>query len=137
MADTERFMTNSIEAGKLVLRLALGGMLLLHGINKLLHGVNGIGAMLEAQGLPAWLAHGVIVGEVIAPLLIIFGYYASVGGLLVVINMCVAIWLVHSAEILQLGQNGGWAIELQAFYLFGGLAVALLGSGRYAIKQGS
>lgn len=35
------------DAGKLVLRLAVGVLILLHGIHKLLHGVDGIAGMLS------------------------------------------------------------------------------------------
>jgi len=30
--------------------------------------------------------------------------------------------------------QGGWALELQGFFLFTGLAIACLGSGRYALR---
>ena len=46
------------DAGKLVLRLAVGVLMLLHGIHKLLHGVDGIAGMLAGMGLPAFLAYG-------------------------------------------------------------------------------
>ncbi len=43
------------DIGKLVLRLTLGGLILLHGISKVKNGVEGIAGMLQAQGLPAAL----------------------------------------------------------------------------------
>ena len=52
---------------KLLLRLALGGAILLHGIAKLTGGIGGIAGMVSAAGLPSFLAYGVYVGEVIAP----------------------------------------------------------------------
>jgi putative oxidoreductase len=54
--------------------------------------------------------------------------------LIVVVNMLFAIWLAHSADIFSLTEHGGWALELQGFYLFSGLALIFLGSGRYAVK---
>jgi len=44
--------------------------------------------------------------------------------------MLVAIALAHTDEVFTLGAQGGWAIELQALYLFGAVAIALLGAGR-------
>lgn len=38
------------DAGKLLLRLAVGGLMLFHGLHKLLDGVDGISGMLVAQG---------------------------------------------------------------------------------------
>lgn len=40
------------DAGKLLLRLAVGGLMLFHGLHKLLDGVDGISGMLVAKGLP-------------------------------------------------------------------------------------
>ncbi|MFZ8579874.1 DoxX family membrane protein, partial [Klebsiella quasipneumoniae] len=38
------------DAGKLLLRLAVGGLMLFHGLHKLLDGVDGISGMLAAKG---------------------------------------------------------------------------------------
>ena len=38
-------------------------------------------------------------------------------------------------DIFELTEKGGWAIELQAFFLFTAIAVALIGPGRYAINR--
>lgn len=125
------------DLGKLILRLTLGILLLLHGINKVMNldGTMGwLSGQLGAVGLPTFLAYGALVGEVVAPLMIIFGLFSRVGGLLVVGQMLFAIGLVHMGELFQLTQMGGWAIELQAFFLFTGLAIVFLGSGRYAVK---
>ena len=47
--------------------------------------------------------------------------------------MIVALSLAHVSQIFTLNQQGGWAIELQGMYLFGAIAVALLGAGRYSV----
>jgi putative oxidoreductase len=51
----------------------------------------------------------------------------------VVINMIVALMLVHTSQFFSMSQTGGWALELQGFYLFVAVAVALLGAGRFSI----
>ena len=53
--------------------------MLLHGVAKVSGGVGGIGGMLQSAGLPAALAYGAYVGEVLAPLLVIIGFYARIG----------------------------------------------------------
>lgn len=121
--------------GKLVLRLALGMLMLLHGIGKLRYGTSGIESLLHGHGLPAFLAYGVLVGEVIAPLLVLFGFYARVGAVLIVINMIAAIGLAHAAELTKLGEYGGWALELQGFFLFTAIAVSLIGPGRFSFNR--
>ena len=82
----------------------------------------------------AFVAYGVYVGEVLAPLMIILGLFARIGGAITVVNMLFAIWLVHAHQVFTLGKQGGWALELQGFFLFCGLALVFLGSGRYAVR---
>jgi putative oxidoreductase len=122
--------------GKLILRLTLGLLMLFHGVAKLLHpgSLEFINSQLTQLGLPTTVAYGVYVGEILAPLMIILGIFASYGGLIVVINMIFAIVLVHTGDLLALTDHGGWRLELQGFYLFCGLAIVFLGSGRMAVR---
>ncbi|MCQ4233569.1 DoxX family protein [Pseudomonas stutzeri] len=124
-------MTEDI--GKLVLRLALGVLMLLHGISKVVNGVDGIVGMVTGLGLPAAVAYGVYLGEVIGPLLVIVGLYTRVGALLIAGNMLFALLLAHRAELFTLAPTGGWALELQGMFLFGAVAVLLLGAGRFSV----
>ncbi|MDZ5458694.1 DoxX family protein [Azohydromonas lata] len=121
------------DAGKLVLRVALGVLILLHGIAKIVGGPGFIMGLVAKAGLPAALGYGVYIGEVVAPLLLIVGLYTRAAALIVFINMLVAIGLVHMGQIGQINKQGGWELELQGMYLFGALAVALLGAGRYSM----
>lgn len=123
------------DAGKLVLRLTLALLILLHGLHKLVHGVSGIQGMLGAVGLPAWFAYGVYAGEVVGPLFLLAGYYARVGAALIAVNMLFAIGLAHRSELLALTGTGGWAIELQAMFLFSAIALLLIGPGRFSFDR--
>ncbi len=119
--------------GRLVLRLSIGVLLIMHGIAKLFNGVGGIEQMVIANGLPAFTAWGVYVGEVIAPIFIILGFYTRLGGLIAATNMFVAIALAYKAQIFLISGSGGWAIELQGLFLFGSVAIMLLGAGKYSV----
>jgi putative oxidoreductase len=123
------------DIGKLVLRLTLGILTLLHGIAKMRYGVSGIEGMVVSHGLPGFLAYGVFVGEVFAPLLVIMGFYARVGGAIIAFNMVVAIALAHSAQLFMIGKQGGWELELQGFFLFTAVAVAMIGPGKFGINR--
>lgn len=127
----------SPDTGKLILRSCVGLLMLFHGIAKIMHpgSLDFIGGMLSANGVPAILAYGVYIGEVVAPLMVVVGYRARIGGLLIVANMAVAILLAHSGDFFSLTEHGGWAVELQMFYLLSALAVVFLGSGKLAFKQ--
>ena len=122
--------------GKLVLRLTLGLLMLFHGVAKLLHpgSLEFIKSQLANLGFPTAVAYGVYLGEILAPLMIILGVFSRYGGLIVVINMIFAIGLVHTGDLLALTEHGGWRLELQGFYLFCGLAIVFLGSGRMALR---
>jgi len=125
---------NSMDSlGKLVLRLTVGGLLLLHGVHKLLDGIDPIKQMLAAHGVPDALAYGAYLGEVVAPVLIILGLFSRVGGLLVVGNMIVAVVLARMADLLALNPAGGYALESEVFFLFGSIAVILLGAGSLSL----
>ena len=123
------------DIGKLVLRLTLGILMLFHGIAKLRYGVSGIEDLLQNHGLPVFFAYGIFVGEVLAPLLVIFGFYARIGALLIVFTMVIAIALAHASELADIGKFGGWALELQGFFLFTAIAVSLIGPGKFAINR--
>ncbi len=122
--------------GKLVLRMTLGIFMLFHGVAKIVNpgSLEFITGQLAVLSLPSFMTYGVFLGEIVAPLLIILGIFARFGGLLVAGNMLFAFVLVHSDEFLTLDETGGWALELQGFFLLCGLAIFLMGSGRFSIR---
>lgn len=109
--------------------------MLLHGIAKLSHGAGMIEQMVEGAGLPSFIAYGVYVGEIIAPLFIIFGYGTRVAAVIFVFNMLVAVSLAHSGDVFSLNETGGWMLELQGLYFFGALALVFTGGGKYALSK--
>jgi putative oxidoreductase len=115
--------------------LSLGLLVLLHGIAKVTSGVGSIVPRLEGIGMPSWLAYGVYIGEIVAPLMVILGLGARTGAFIIFVNMVFAILLVHKAEIFMLGKQGGWALELQGMFLFTALALTLMSPGRYAVTR--
>ncbi len=126
-------MNHTDDAGKLVLRLSLGIMLLMHGLYKLINGFDGISAVVTANHWPHWIAYGVLVGELLAPALIVIGILTRIGAAVIVINMAVAVYLAHSHQLLQISKTGGWMLELQGMFFFAALAIALLGAGKYSL----
>jgi len=121
------------DAGKLILRAILAIMLLFHGISKMHNGIGGIEDMLAKAGLPAVFGYGVYIGEVVAPLLILFGVYSRAAVSVVAINMIVAVLLAHTSQFFTINRTGGWALELQDLYFFTAIAIAFLGAGRYSV----
>ena len=126
---------NLDDVGKLVLRLTLGILILLHGIAKIRHGIAPIEGMVTGMGMPAFFAYGAYVGEVLGPLLLIAGFYARIGAALIAANMLFAFALAHTADLTSLNENGGWALELQGMFLFSAVALVLIGPGRFGVNQ--
>ena len=123
------------DLGKLLLRLAVGGLMLFHGLHKLFDGVGGISNMLVAKGLPGFIAYGVLVGEVVAPCLLILGVLTRPAAL--AFTMVVAWLMVGTGKTFALDAVGAWAIESLVYFFVGALAIAFLGAGRYAIGGNS
>ena len=130
---------NQEDVGKLALRVALGVLILFHGVAKLTGGIDFITDVVVKAGLPSFVAYGVYVGEVVAPLMVLAGWHTRIGAALIALNMIFAIGLVHASELLAIGPSGGWALELQGMFLFAALAVELLGPGRFSVdaRQGA
>jgi putative oxidoreductase len=125
------------DAGLLVLRLGLGTIMLFHGIYKLTHGIAWMAGPLGKAGLPAWLAYGVYVAEVLAPVLVILGLWARPAALIIAFDMFMAIFLARRGDVAKINPaGGGWAIELELMLLVAALAIALAGSGRFSLGKG-
>jgi putative oxidoreductase len=123
------------DLGRLLLRLTLGGLILFHGVAKLRGGIDPIMGLVTAMGLPAFVAYGVYVGEVVAPVLVIIGWYSRLGALLIAINMLFAVALAHRAELFKLAASGGYALELQVLFASVAIVLALMGPGRYSLNE--
>ena len=121
--------------GKLILRIMLGGLMLFHGGNKLQHGIEFIKGLVVAQHLPEFLAYGVYVGEILAPILLILGWRSRIWAGIIAVNMLVVIYMTQLGAFMKLGAHGSWSVELQMFYLLSALAIAFLGSGKFAITR--
>ena len=79
------------------------------------------------------MAFGVYIGEIVAPALMVLGVLTRPAALAVVFNMLIAIYLAHTHQLFQLTKTGGWFLELQGFFLFSALCVALLGAGKFSL----
>ena len=124
------------DLGKLLLRLPVGLLMIFHGIHKLQNGLGFIEKTLADAGFPTFLAWGVLVGEVVAPALVVLGVLTRPAAFVEAFVMIAALYLAHTGDFLSLTSHGGYALELQFFYLFGSLAIVFLGAGRYSLSRG-
>jgi putative oxidoreductase len=120
------------DTGKLVLRLTIGGLLIMHGLPKIRDNSFVQNLVVDA-GLPAFVSYGVFVGEIVAPVLLIIGLFTRTAALLVVTDMLFALWLVHSPDFGTIAPTGAWAIETPLMFLLGAATIAMIGPGKFAV----
>jgi putative oxidoreductase len=127
-------MFSQDDIAKLLLRLSLGVFILFHGIYKVIHGLGAIKSMLVHAGLPEFLAYGVYLGELVAPIFIILGLYARVASLVLAFNMLMAMFLAYGFS-LSLAKYGGLAMESPLMFFIMAIVIFLLGSGKYGVNS--
>ena len=125
-----------LDIGRLILRLTLSGLILFHGIDKILHGIAWMDGPLHAAGLPTFVGYGVFLGEVVAPVFVILGLGARLAALVIVINMVMALSLDAGRFLLTINSGGGWGVETEAFYLLSAVTLFFVGSGKISVTRG-
>jgi putative oxidoreductase len=129
----ENDMQNADDIGKLLLRVVLGALILLHGVAKIAAGPGFVIQTATGAGLPAAIGYLVYLGEVAAPILLILGIWSRLAALFIAGNMLFAVYLVHMKQIFTLNDQGGWALELQGMFFIAAVSLICLGAGRFSI----
>lgn len=120
--------------GALALRLALGSILLAHGLMKLVvFGVDGTVGYFASLGLPAIAAQLTILGEVAGGLALIVGFFTRLAALLSVPILLGATWAHAANGWVFSNAGGGWEFPLLLVVLAG--IVATQGAGAYALER--
>lgn len=124
----------AFDAGTLVLRLALGGMFLAHGLLKFLtFTLAGTAGFFESVGFPGWTAYVVAPAEVLAGVALVAGFHSrkvAIASLPILAGSL----LVHAGNGWVFSSaNGGW--EYPLYLIATAVAVALLGGGRIAVTR--
>jgi putative oxidoreductase len=136
-SDLTMNSTRLDDLGRLILRLAIGVLLVLHGVAKFSSGNGFVEQMVSQNGLPSFVAYGSYVGEILAPVLVIVGLFVRPAGLIIAVDLLGAIFLARRADVGTITPSGAWAIETEMLFLLGGLAIACLGAGRFAFGMSS
>src|SRR5207302_1307071 len=71
------------DAGKLILRVTVAVLMVMHGISKLQNGIGWMAGMLQSHHIPAFVGYGVYVAEVVAPILLILGLLTRLAALVI------------------------------------------------------
>ncbi|KAF2335284.1 DoxX family protein [Flavobacterium nitrogenifigens] len=124
-------ISKNTDLGLLLLRLSTGGLMLFHGVSKLIHGISFLVENMGAFG------YAVYIGEVLAPIAILLGFRTRIAAVLLAITCVVAVATAHAQEVFSISEHGGYALELLMLYLFGALALFFTGAGKYAVSKNS
>lgn len=122
------FKTNR-DLALLLLRVGASGMMLVHGIPKISKLLETPIEFADPIGVgPVVSLILTIIGEVIAPLLIIVGYKTKLASIPTLITMLVAAFVVHAKDDF-------FTKEKALLYGLCFLVIAIAGAGKYAIDK--
>lgn len=122
-------VSKNYQTGLLVLRVGMSALMLTHGIPKLLQLFKGDFSFGDPLGIGSGLSFVlVVIAEAICPILIILGLKTRLAAIPPIITMAVAVFLVHWND--PFGD-----MEKALLFLVGFVAIALMGGGKYTIKQ--
>ena len=128
-----RFLNSLQPVGLLVLRIAMGIIFIAHGYPKLAH-LRG-GAQMQSffveHGLPGYFVYVAGVIETFGGGLLLLGLFTRAAALLLAIEMCVAIWKVHSGHGYLAVHDYEFPLTLAASCL----ALATVGAGMIAVDR--
>ena len=121
--------SSNTNLGLLILRLGFSGLMLTHGIPKLLKIFKGDFAFANPIGVgPEVSLVLTVIAEFLCPVLIILGIRTRLAAIPPIIVMLVAIFLIHWND--PFGK-----IEFAGLYLLGFLAIAIMGPGKYTLRR--
>ena len=125
--------TQNLNYGATITRLSLGVILLAHGLLKIfVFTIPGTVGFFESLGLPATVAYLTIFGEIAGGAALIIGIYTRLTALLSVPILLGATWAHAGNGWMFSNQGGGW--EFPALLVVMAIAVAVQGSGSFAVK---
>jgi putative oxidoreductase len=118
------FLNRLHPLGLLVLRLALGAVMIAHGYQKIFGGMPQFMQMLQHMGIPAWMGYLTVAAEFGGGILLVAGFLTRLAALAIFIDMVVAIIKVHLHNGL-FSKNGGFEFPM----VCGAIAFSLIWSG--------
>jgi len=121
------YSSRTFNLAMLLLRIGLGGLLLPHGYDKLVHFSEYSGKFINFLGLGNEVSLGLtIFGEFFCSILIILGLFTRLAAIPPIIVMCVALFKAHKGLIFSEGEHAG-------LYLVGFIVLMLLGPGKMSV----
>jgi putative oxidoreductase len=142
-----RFLDRLHPLAVILMRLALGAIMVAHGYHKVFGGLHQHAHFVASLGMPAWLGYVSAFTEFLGGLLVLAGLFTRAAAFALCVNLVVAIWKVHWHNGLMMGspERPGYefalAVAALAFALifFGAGPISLdhilRGSGSGGVKR--
>ena len=126
-----------------IIRVILGIVFFAHGAQKALGLFGGPGfsntiGFFQQIGIPPWLAVLAIAAEFLGGLGLLVGFLARIAALGIIVNMVVAVLMVHSKIGFFANWNGKQPGEGYEFHLLAialGLAILVKGAGAFSVDR--
>lgn len=118
----------------LIMRLALGIIMVAHGSHKVFGGLHHHAQVVAGLGLPGWLGYVSSFAEFLGGLLILAGLFTRAAAFAVCIDLAVAIWKVHLHNgLIGSPDRPGYEFPMAAATL--AFALILFGAGPIAFDH--
>lgn len=117
--------------GPVIIRVFLGGLFLLHGIDKFQGGISGVEDFFASSGVPAAALSAPLTAglEIVVGLALIIGLFTRLAAaVLALVLMGAIFWVKADGGILG-------SSELELAYIAGLLSLVLIGPGRLSIDE--
>ncbi len=124
-----KYTDNGISFATLLLRLALGGLMIPHGYSKLISFASKSSSFAD----PFHIGHAtsmslVIFAEFFCAVFIVLGLFTRLACIPLIIGMSVALFYIHNGDFFGKG-------ELATLFLFGYLALLFTGPGKVSLDK--
>ena len=139
-----KLIATSDNSGVTMVRLVLGVIFFFHGAQKMLGWFGGYGFsgtmnfFTHQMGIPAVFAFLAIAAEFFGSLGLILGFLTRVAAAGIIVNMVVAILMVHGANGIFMNWSGkqkGEGFEYHLLTIAIGIALVIRGAGAYSIDR--
>lgn len=129
-----RYLDRLQPLGLLIVRLALGAVMVAHGSNKVFGGLHHHAQFVASLGIPAWLGYVSAFTEFLGGLLVLAGFFTRAAAFALCIDLVVAIWKVHWHNGLT-GSPDRVGYELPLSLAALAFALVFFGAGPMALDQ--
>jgi putative oxidoreductase len=122
-----KYSTGAFNTAILILRVALGALMMSHGYNKLMHFAEMKSKFMNFMGIGVTLSLALVIfAEFFCSLFLMLGLFTRLACIPLIITMCVALFKAHNMDVFGDGQ-------VAALYLAGYLVLLLLGPGKASV----